>query len=597
MNHNNIYSILGKLQSLEPKPEPVKEVAAEKIYESVEARGSISEGVGSVEQRLSEKYQGFKKSVDESGLQYYTGKKKYGKDGMAALAKAGREGANQEELGRIKDKYIKNESEKTCAKCGMVDCKCDHSRMEESVCAECGMTEGSCEHSRMEDKTTHKGGEVSHKDGVTKHTKTDYPGYQSDSDDDEEDRDGKAGRPRKHAKKADSDEKKGRGRPKKEKAPEYSKSHDPFGRVKAGAEEHGKAKKHAAIDAGERVAKRKEKMKAGLDEKAKSVAQQRFMGMVHAAHKGDKAASPAVAKVAKGMTKKAATDFAATKHKGLPQHVKEGINFAQMLKEKHATVDEMLAELSNDIKLFKETGHCSELLRDCMDLRGYASKQMAEVTQTPPPAKGTDLVTPQQRLNPPQAPKPGIVGAVKDVAKGVKNWLTGKPDQGPTYEEVTLEDELSELAKLAGLNTEGNAFTGKLKATPKGGSFELDGKTYTDTSTLDEEPNEGNAFTGKLAATKKGDKFELDGKEFTDTSSLEEEKIDVKDAPESKNKPRPKYASIKTITTQGDDMHREKSQNPGAAAKGDNPLTNGRDIGVLEAKLAAEYESIKKVSQ
>jgi hypothetical protein len=45
--------------------------------------------------------------VEESGLQYYTGKKKYGKEGMAKLAQAGREGASEEELGRIKDKYKK----------------------------------------------------------------------------------------------------------------------------------------------------------------------------------------------------------------------------------------------------------------------------------------------------------------------------------------------------------------------------------------------------------------------------------------------------------------------------------------------------------
>lgn len=47
--------------------------------------------------------------VDESGLQYYTGKKKYGKDGMTALAKAGRDGASEEELGRIKDKFKKED--------------------------------------------------------------------------------------------------------------------------------------------------------------------------------------------------------------------------------------------------------------------------------------------------------------------------------------------------------------------------------------------------------------------------------------------------------------------------------------------------------
>ena len=59
-----------------------------------------------------------------------------------------------------------------------------------------------------------------------------------------------------------------------------------------------------------------------LDEKAVSKKQQKFMGMVHAAQKGEKAASPEVAKVAKSMKKKDAEDFASTKHKGLPEKVK-----------------------------------------------------------------------------------------------------------------------------------------------------------------------------------------------------------------------------------------------------------------------------------
>lgn len=54
---------------------------------------------------------------------------------------------------------------------------------------------------------------------------------------------------------------------------------------------------------------------------AKSKAQQRFMGMVHAAQQGEKAASPEVAKAAKSMSKKSAKDFAGTKHKGMPVHV------------------------------------------------------------------------------------------------------------------------------------------------------------------------------------------------------------------------------------------------------------------------------------
>ncbi|MFN9958048.1 MAG: hypothetical protein ACK55I_33510, partial [bacterium] len=39
--------------------------------------------------------------VEESGLQAYLGKKKYGKEGMAALQKAGREGASKEKMAQI----------------------------------------------------------------------------------------------------------------------------------------------------------------------------------------------------------------------------------------------------------------------------------------------------------------------------------------------------------------------------------------------------------------------------------------------------------------------------------------------------------------
>lgn len=58
---------------------------------------------------------------------------------------------------------------------------------------------------------------------------------------------------------------------------------------------------------------------------ATSKAQQRFMGMVHAAQKGETPASPAIAKVAKDMDKKSAKDFASTSHKGLPSRVKKEI--------------------------------------------------------------------------------------------------------------------------------------------------------------------------------------------------------------------------------------------------------------------------------
>lgn len=65
-----------------------------------------------------------------------------------------------------------------------------------------------------------------------------------------------------------------------------------------------------------------------LQEKAVSKAQQRFMGMVHATKKGEKAPSKEVAKAAASMTGKEAEKFASTKHKGLPEKkkMKEGMD-------------------------------------------------------------------------------------------------------------------------------------------------------------------------------------------------------------------------------------------------------------------------------
>jgi hypothetical protein len=48
-----------------------------------------------------------KDEVDESGLQAYLGKKKYGKEGMKALQQAGREGASKEKMAMIRAKHDK----------------------------------------------------------------------------------------------------------------------------------------------------------------------------------------------------------------------------------------------------------------------------------------------------------------------------------------------------------------------------------------------------------------------------------------------------------------------------------------------------------
>lgn len=76
-----------------------------------------------------------------------------------------------------------------------------------------------------------------------------------------------------------------------------------------------------------------------IEEKSLSRAQQRFMGMVYAAKKGGTPASPEVAKAASGMSKKAAKDFAKTKHEGLPEKKED-------TKEELSLLDKIIVEAS-----------------------------------------------------------------------------------------------------------------------------------------------------------------------------------------------------------------------------------------------------------
>jgi hypothetical protein len=303
-----------------------------------------------------------------------------------------------------------------------------------------------------------------------------------------------------------------------------------------------------------------------------------------------------------GRVKKDAEKTVAESMDSVARRLTEGVNFANLLKEKHQTVDEMLAELSNDMKLFKETGHCSELLRDCMEIKGYHGKMVAdegsELTQRPS--------NPDPFASVKDAPKPpmGIPGSLPaGQIPGKSALLKG---QGRNYyeEDDSLASELDELAKLAGLSEVSRGEYIKQQDTDAERSgknkFNAFGQIFN-TDEIKEEPNEGNLFTKGLEDDNVAIGDKIPGTNAVKTKDIDEDKIDVKDAPESVNKPRPKFASIKTITTQGDDMNREKSQDPATANKAANPFTNkGSRVSEatlsLEAQLAAEYESIKKVN-
>ena len=112
-----------------------------------------------------------------------------------------------------------------------------------------------------------------------------------------------------------------------------------------------------------------------LDEKAKSKAQQRFMGMVRAVQKGELDADEvgaSVAKAAKTMKKKDVKDFAETKHKGLPNHVTES-ELVGLIRE---SVQEELVDVL--AKYVKGEATAEEANKAIMNLANSSNMKMNE---------------------------------------------------------------------------------------------------------------------------------------------------------------------------------------------------------------------------
>ena len=90
---------------------------------------------------------------------------------------------------------------------------------------------------------------------------------------------------------------------------------------------------------------------------AVSKAQQRFMGMVHAAQKGDmENPSPEVEKAADSMSDKDAKDFASTSHKGLPDRIKEMV-LAELRSVKAIQTDyaKVLDSMEKSLEAYKKS--------------------------------------------------------------------------------------------------------------------------------------------------------------------------------------------------------------------------------------------------
>ena len=596
--HDNIYSILGKLDALKPTPEETRFALVKEIRESVEAKGSVLEGVDAVQAKLAQRFaesQVTEKAVSQAQQKFMGmvhAAQKGGKSASPEVArvakdmgkKDAKDFASTKHAGlpkHVAEKYDPVKAVKQCAKNAMEmngiasvhdldaedieyigdECQMNYHDvceilgiqlpdslgpvqswdtdeqgnkfdLEEGTCNECGMFESecSCDHTNE--------GELTRKTGVTRHIKTDYPGYPADDlEKDDDNRTGpKAiggrGRPRKastvNPRPVAGAEKKGRGRPTKVKAPGASTLADPFSRV------------------------------TGIAPKGKK-------GTVHSMDES----------------------FAHMENRFLME-----MNFRKMEEETGRSMDELMSELQQDINHYKSTGHCSDKLKDFLSIHSHSKKQMADEA-------AMEAAT-QQPLSAPTNPHPVGSSLPANQIPGKANLLKGKGRDYYEEEYDPLEGELNELAKLAGLKVadEGaGVMHFKKQQAEKSGkdSFTLGDKEFpVDESDMEE----GNAFSGKLAQAKAQhkDHFELGGKEI----KVQEADVPVDAEPEEHaNSPKEKYMSMKASTMNpGEADNGEKAMHPDRPTfkNGDNALAKPATskATTLEAKLVAEYESIKK---
>lgn len=235
------------------------------------------------------------------------------------------------------------------------------------------------------------------------------------------------------------------------------------------------------------------KEESKLDEKAVSQQQQKFMGMVHAIQKGEKikGASKELKAAAKGMTKKAAHDYAATKHKGLPKKIKE----ADIPPQQGIDVDGagLGAGRSKTTLEAKKTGKAMKKAKINESMHKHnAAKLLGKAHALAKEGYNCKFEDMEEARMYHEGYKEGLdecYGQLMPVAGLVKeNPMPAATVPGMASQAMpaTMEDDMAMEDDM----DEGNAFTAALAKTPKGGHFSLGGKTFTDRSNYDSKMDE-----------------------------------------------------------------------------------------------------------
>jgi hypothetical protein len=196
-----------------------------------------------------------------------------------------------------------------------------------------------------------------------------------------------------------------------------------------------------------------------VTEKAKSKAQQKFMGMVYAAKKGETPASPEVAKVAKGMSKKAAKDYAQTKHTGKPEHVKEqdvgeatsaAVRLQRAADRQRAKSDASLVRTPSSIPKKEQPKQVSEAYGDTVFKVGGWTYQAQEDREEDNIKMFHDAIGPDGKRYPIDF-SPYEVMTTETFGLWIKLGMPGRTGRGPLG-----NDQILSMAKSGGLTETAN---------------------------------------------------------------------------------------------------------------------------------------------
>ena len=243
-----------------------------------------------------------------------------------------------------------------------------------------------------------------------------------------------------------------------------------------------------------------------VDEKAVSKKQQKFMGMVRAAQKGEKAASPEVAKVAKSMKKGDVKDFAKTKHKGLPEKKKK-------TNEAERPSDQMDMGAGLGAGRSQTTLEAKGKKPDFLDLDNDGNKKET--------MKKAAADKKKKKLD--EAMNTLEAAYHEGKSHGLsKHGYSCRYNEGSEEHKRYHKGFVEGLDECYGMGIRNKPIIGIGETTPPATVPGMASAAMPNPPAMEADVGEGNAFTGKLASTPKGGSFELDGKTFKDTSNLEE---------------------------------------------------------------------------